>query len=141
MVVLLILGYLAGPFIQSQATEEQLSKNVLLHAIPFILIFVAIILGFIAFIWLLASVLNNIVTVEFHRPVEAIMIGGIALGIFGMFQPWSFAAYRLGFHVLLFSTLGFIVWGHIIPKRVRRQGEGSDVPAGEIESRSTDAVS
>ena len=141
MVALLILGYFAGPFIQSQATEEQLSKNVLLHAIPFILIFVAIILAFISLIWLLASVLNNIVSVEFHRPVEAIFIGGIALGILGMFQPWSFAAYRIGFHVLLIATLGFIVWGHIIPKRVRRQGDGSDVSAGEVESGSTDAVS
>ena len=104
MVVLLLLGFLAGPFIQSQATQQQLSTNVLLHAIPFILIFVAIVLGFISLIWLLASVLNNVVSVEFHRPVEAIVIGGIVLGILGMFQPWSFAAYRIGFHVLLIST-------------------------------------
>jgi hypothetical protein len=140
MVVLLILGYFAGPFIQWQATEEQLSKNVLLHAIPFILIFVAIILGFISLIWLLASVLNNIVSVEFHRPVEAILIGGIALGIVGMFQPWSFAAYRIGFHVLLVSTVGFIVWSHIVPKKLRRRKDVSDVSVSDIASRGTDQL-
>jgi hypothetical protein len=138
MVALFILGYFAGPFIQSQATEEQLAKNVLLHAIPFILIFVAIILGFISLIWLLASVLNDIVSVKFHRPVEAIIIGGIVLGIVGMFQPWSFAAYRIGFHVLLVSTIAFIVWSHIIPKRARRQRDVSDVSVSEIASRGTD---
>jgi hypothetical protein len=123
MVVLVILGILAGPFIRSRVTEEQLAKNVLLHAIPFILIFVAIVLGLISFIWLVASVLNNNIPPRVHRPIEAIFIGGIVLGAVGMFQPWFFIAYRIGFHVLLISTLCFIVWSHIIPKGARRQEE------------------
>ena len=32
-----------------------------------------------------------------------------------MFQPWIFKAYTVGFLVLLFSTLGFILWSHITP--------------------------
>jgi hypothetical protein len=123
MVVLVILGVLAGPFIRSRATEEQLAKNVLLHAIPFILIFAAIVLGLISFIRLVASVLNNNIPLSVHRPIEAVIISGIVLGAVGMFQPWFFAAYRIGFHVLLISTISFIVWSHIIPKGVRRQEE------------------
>jgi hypothetical protein len=33
-----------------------------------------------------------------------------------MFQPWVFLAYRYGFLVLLISTLGFILWSHIVPR-------------------------
>jgi hypothetical protein len=32
-----------------------------------------------------------------------------------MFQPWLFAGYRFGFLLVLFATLGFIVWSHITP--------------------------
>ena len=122
-VVLLILGFVARSVIPSVVGEEQLAGNVLLAAIPFVLIFVAIILAFIVVIWLIASVLNNNVSPRVYRPIEAIIIAGIAVGIFGMMQPWSFAAFRIGFHVLLASTIGFIVWSHIIPKGARRQEE------------------
>jgi hypothetical protein len=47
--------------------------------------------------------------------VERILIGGIVLGAVGMFQPWAFWAYKPGFLLLLFSTLGFILWSHITP--------------------------
>ena len=46
------------------------------------------------------------------------LIGGILLGILGMFQPWVFGLYKTGFFVLLFSTLGFILWSHVVPKSV-----------------------
>ena len=117
-VVALILGIAAGPVIRSMATEEQMSTNVLLSAIPFVLIFVSIILFFITLIWFVASLLNNKVPERIYRPIEWITIAGIVLGIVGMFQPWSFAAYRYGFLLLFFSTLSFILWSHIVPKGV-----------------------
>ena len=58
-IVLLLLGLVAGPLIQSTATEEQLNQNVLLSAIPFILIFVSILLGFITIITVVARLLND----------------------------------------------------------------------------------
>ncbi len=86
--VLLILGAIAGPVIRSTATEEQLNTNVLLGAIPFILIFVAIILAFISVISMVASVLNENVHTRTYQIVEYIIIGGTVFGIVGMFQPW-----------------------------------------------------
>ena len=47
--------------------------------------------------------------------IERVIIGGIVLGVVGMFQPWLFAGYKLGFQLLLLSTLAFIVWSHVTP--------------------------
>jgi Na+-driven multidrug efflux pump len=121
--ILLVLGLVAGPIINSLATEEQMSRNVLLSALPFILIFAAIILTFIAVIVMVASALNNQIAPRTHKIIEYCLIAGIVLGVFGMFQPWWFAAYTYGFLVLLFSTLGFILWSHVSPKREQHQEE------------------
>lgn len=121
--ILLVLGVVAGPVINSLATEEQMNRNVLLSALPFILIFAAIILGFIAVIVMVASALNNQIAPRTHKIIEYCLIAGIVLGVFGMFQPWLFAAYRYGFLILLFSTLGFILWSHVTPKREQHQEE------------------
>jgi hypothetical protein len=116
IVVLLILGFAAGPFIEARATPEQMAKNVLLSAIPFILIFIAIILGFITFITIVARLLNNNISRRTYRPIELSLIGGILLGIVGMFQPWVFSLFKYGFFLLLASTLGFILWSHVQPR-------------------------
>ena len=124
-VVTLILGFAAGPVIQATATEEQLATNVLLSAIPFVLIFVSIILFFITLVWWVASLLNHKIPERIYRPIEIITIAGIGLGIFGMFQPWSFTAYRLGFFLLFGSTLAFILWSHVVPKGAHHEHVGS----------------
>ena len=115
-VLLLILGYLAGPFIQSRYGEEELARNVLLNAIPFILVFVAILLFFISLIWFIASKLHNTISARLYRPIESVLIAGIVLGIIGMFQPWVFWFYKYGFTVLFISLLSFILWSHIRPR-------------------------
>lgn len=116
IVVLLLLGFAAEPFIQANATEAQLAQNVLLSAIPFILVFVAIILTFITLIVIAARLLNGTITQRQYRPVELALVGGIVMGILGMFQPWVFGLFKIGFLLLLVSTLGFILWSHITPK-------------------------
>jgi uncharacterized protein YneF (UPF0154 family) len=125
--VLLVLGLLAGPFINSRMTEQQLADNVIINAIPFVLIFAAIILAFIAIIVVVASMLDNNISPRAHRIVESVLIAGIVLGVVGMFQPWIFEAYKYGFVLLLISTLCFILWSHITPRREARQEEA--VPA------------
>ena len=115
--ILLILGSVAGPLIRSNFTEKERAANVFLEAIPFILIFVAIILTFITLIVLVASILNDNIPRRTHRLVERIIIFGIVGGVIGMFQPWWFLAYKYGFSVLLISTLSFILWSHIRPRR------------------------
>lgn len=131
-VVLAILGFVIGPIIQSSFSEETLARNVLLNAIPFILIFVAIILGYITVTWLVVTGLSNNIPRRIYRPIETALIAGIVLGVGGMFQPWWFVAYRVGFIVLLVSTLGYILWSHVTPKGMRRQEEVSGVSVGEF---------
>jgi hypothetical protein len=121
--VLLVLGLLAGPFINARATPEQLADNILLSAIPFVLVFVGILLYFITLIVIVARLLDNNISARLHGIILSILIAGIVLGILGMFQPWIFQAYKYGFVLLLFSTLGFIVWSHVTPKREQTQEE------------------
>jgi hypothetical protein len=135
-VITLVVGLVAGPIIDSLATEEQLGRNVLLSAIPFVFIFVAIILTFITIIWLVATALNNQIPERTYRVIEAIIIAGIVLGIIGMFQPWIFSAYRFGFLLLLFSTLAFILWSHVVPRGARKDHVGS-VSVTEFEQESS----
>ena len=118
--VLLVLGLVAGPVIQALATPQQLGENVLLNAIPFILIFVAILLTFIALIVVVARLLNGRISASIHRPIELLLIAGIVLGVIALFQPWTYVLYGIGFHVLLVSVLGFTLWSHIVPKREAR---------------------
>ncbi len=133
VVVLLILGALANPIISSIFTERQLGANVILSAIPFVCIFAAIVLAFITLVAFVASLLNHNIPPQIYRPIELTIIGGIVLGILGMFQPWSFLAFRVGFFVLLFSTLGFILWSHVIPRGVQHSEEVGGVSISEFE--------
>jgi hypothetical protein len=126
IVVTLVLGLVASPVIKGLTTEKQRATNVLLSAIPFILIFVSILLVYISLINMSASMLNNNISAHTYNTIEKILIVGIVLGIFGMFQPWLLVFYKVGFLVLLVSTLGFIWWSHIKPKReLRQKGTGS----------------
>ena len=122
-ILLLIMGLVAGPLITSGATEEQLSKNVLLSAIPFILIFVSILLGFITVINVVAQFLNDNINPRLYSIIEGIVIAGIVLGVFGMFQPWKMVFFKYGFNLLLISTLLFILWSHVSPRGEQRQEE------------------
>lgn len=131
----LILGAVSGPFIQSTATEEQLARNVLLSAIPFILYFVSIVLIFIAAIVITANILNHKVPNHIYGPIEKTIIAGILLGIVGMFQPWWFPGFRLGFFLLLFSTLAFILWSHITPRGRHHDEDTGTVSINEFEQK------
>jgi hypothetical protein len=132
-VILLILGLAAGPLIRSWATEEQLAQNVLLSAIPFILIFVSILLTYITVIAMTASVLNDNIGPRKYRIIESIIIAGIVLGVIGMFQSWKMVFYTYGFVLLLISTLSFILWSHVRPKTEQRQEAVSSLPSDHFE--------
>ena len=123
VVILLILGSIAGPLIRSNFTEKERASNVLLEAIPFILIFVAIILTFITLISLVASVLNDNIARRTHTMIERIIMFGIVGGVIGLFQPWWFSVYKYSFMFLLVSTLSFILWSHVRPKRELRRSQ------------------
>ena len=103
--------------------ERTKSDNVLLTGVPFILIFVGIVFAFVFVIWLIASRLNNRISQRAYNTVELAIVGGVALGLLGMFQAWNIAGYQIGFHLLLASFIAFNIWSHVTPKRVRRGEE------------------
>ncbi len=113
--VLFVVGLIAEPIRRAVLSEEQMTELIFLQAVPFIAIFIGIILVYISIIWAAASLLNYKVNHRLYKVVEAVLVGGIVLGVIGMFQPAFFILYRIGFHALLFSTIGFIFWSHIIP--------------------------
>jgi hypothetical protein len=83
-----------------------------------------------------ASLLNDRISERIYRTIETVIIVGIVLGVFGMFQPWLMILYKIGFLVLLVSTFGFIWWSHVKPKRERRQkevGSSSSQEANKLE--------
>jgi hypothetical protein len=92
------------------------ADNTILSGIPFILTFIGIIIAFIDFIILMATVLNHKISDDLHRSVERILIGGIVFGVIGMFQPFALVLYTYGFILLLVATLGYIFWSHIVPR-------------------------
>lgn len=115
-VVLVVLGLAASQLIPRVATPQQLASNVLLNAIPFVLIFAAIIIFYISFIWALATALKGVVPARWYNLSMKIVIGAVIVGILGMFQPWRIAFYTAGFVVVLISTLTYIVWSHVTPR-------------------------
>jgi hypothetical protein len=137
IVVTFLLGLVAPSVINSLTTAAQRKTNVLLSAIPFILIFVAILLTFISLIRMSASVLNDHIPQRVHKIIETVLIVGIVAGVIGMFQPWLIIFYKYGFIVLLVSTLGFIWWGHVRPKGVQRQKEVGRISEHEVKNIET----
>lgn len=103
----------------SSTFPEETRSSVLIHAIPFVGVFVAIILTFILSIFLVAMRLNGKIPQRTYRPIETIVIVGIGVGVVCLFQPWHQIAYNFGFLLLLGATLGFIMWSHVVPRSAR----------------------
>lgn len=110
-----ILGIIALQIVPNTFSDEQLANNVILSAIPFILIFASIIIAFMSLIWFVSSRLSDNISVKVYRPIEYILIGGIVIGALLMFQPWVFQLFRVGFFMLLLSLIGYMVWSHVRP--------------------------
>ncbi len=85
------------------------------QAATFIIGFAAILGLFIYFIRRVSQRYSHRIDEASFARIERVIIGGIVLGVVGMFQPWLFAGYKLGFQLLLISTLAFIVWSHVTP--------------------------
>jgi hypothetical protein len=85
------------------------------QAIAFIVVFLLILAVFIWFIRATSRRLSHRLPQATFEVVERIIITGIVAGVVCMFQPWTFYGYRVGFLLVLFSTLAFIVWSHITP--------------------------
>lgn len=97
--------------------------SVLIRSIPFVAIFIAIILTYILLIFLIALTFNGKVPYRTYRPIELSIILGIVVGVVCLFQPWQLISYKYGFLLLLSTTLFFIMWSHVRPQS-QQAGEG-----------------
>lgn len=136
-IALWALGAVTTPMAEGLDVKTK-TDNVILVGLPFILIFIGIIIAFIDFIILMASLLNGKVAVSTYKPIERLLIAGIVLGVIGMFQPFSVTLYTFGFLLLLVSTLTYIFWSHIMPRvkidRATHHEEGlTSVSVSQIE--------
>ena len=132
-----LAGIAAGPIVDRLDPKTK-SDNAIVNGIPFILIFIGIIIAFIDFIILVATRLNNNIPEGVYRTIERILIVGIVFGVVGMFQPFTVWWYTIGFVVLLVSTIGYIFWSHLLPRlpvdRAAHRGDGlGSVSISEIE--------
>jgi len=137
-VVLVAFGQLFPRIGGAFFSEEALKSDIFLLSIPFLSIFIGIILIFIFGIAMLARALNYKVSRRVYKTVETVILAGIALGIIGIFQPWVLEAYGYGFDVLLVSTLAFIAWSHVTPRGERRKGDFDSVSVTDFESKAED---
>lgn len=114
--VLVIISLITAPIINGMSDRAR-TDNVLLTGVPFILTFVAVILAFAFLIVLAAKLLNDNVPPMVHQVIEWIIIGGVVVGVVGMFQPWTLFGYQVGFLLLFICLLAFNVWSHVTPRR------------------------
>lgn len=128
IVVLLVLGLIARQAIPALVPPEKMAGNVLLSAIPFILIFVAILLTYIMLIVIVATSINDLVKPRLYSTIMRVIIACIILGIVGMFQPFAIQLYTYGFVLLFAATLSYILWSHVRPARAASQ-PAADLPA------------
>lgn len=99
----------------SEALSQEQQDEVLIKAIPFVAGFVSILLVYIYVVVAITLLVSKRVPARTYRPIEAIIVGGIVLGVVALFQGWKMFAYEYGFLLLLFSTLAFIIWSHVVP--------------------------
>jgi hypothetical protein len=114
--VLLIIGFVALP-ITSKPPAKVTATTVLITGIPFLFVFVAILLTYIAVIITFSRYYSGHLSEKRFNPLFYTCMGGIVLGVILMFQPFVLKLYTVGFLVLLFSLLTFMIVGHIMPKK------------------------
>ena len=137
IVAVLLVGFgqlfarISGTFF----SEKALKSDIFLLAVPFLGIFIGIILTFIFCIAMIARLLNYRLARRTYRTIETIILLGIGLGIVGMFQPYVIEVYGYGFDLLLVSTLAFIVWSQVTPRGEHRKSDLGAASVTEFESK------
>lgn len=131
-----VVGFVFAPLSRALLSSN-LRDEVIIQGIPFVAFVTAAILLFILLVALVDRWLHHRIPHRTHRAVEFTLIAGILLGIVFLFQPFSIAPYGFGFGLLLFATLGFILWSHVTPRNAQ---DDARLPAFSGRSRFAGAV-
>lgn len=115
-IIILLIGFLFPTFAELFLSERT-QNSVLILSFPFVAIFVTIILMFILLIFMVALRFNNKIPYRTHHAIELTLVGGIVSSVVCLMQPWQMVSFSYGFLLLLFSTLGFILWSHVTPQK------------------------
>jgi|YNPNPStandDraft_1061719.scaffolds.fasta_scaffold03018_2 hypothetical protein len=97
--------------------------------VRFITNFATILLGGAFFLAFVAANVNGKIPRNIHSKVELVIIFFLVVGIIAMFQPISVEIYGVGFNVLMFALLAFIVWSHLVPKMPSEEMEEAEAAA------------
>jgi len=116
VVILLAIGFLILPA-ATKAPDKITAMTVLISGIPFLFVFVAILLTYISLIIIIQRYYSGYMPEKRFNWLFFTCMGGIVIGILFMFQPFRQPLYPLGFLILLFSLLSFIAVSHITPRR------------------------
>jgi lysylphosphatidylglycerol synthetase-like protein (DUF2156 family) len=116
--IVLVIGGIISLYTDMLSEEKQ--QEVLIKAMPFVAVFVSIVLAFICLIVIAAVTLEGKVPLRTYRPIEFLLIAGILIGVAGLFQGWKMFVYEFGFLVVLFSLLAFMIWSHVTPMPLRQ---------------------
>ena len=116
--VAFLIGLVFNPLSRA-LLSEQARREIIIRAVPFGAVFIGILLLFILAVALIGARWHLQVPARTHRAAELTTIAEIAAGVLFLFQPWHIAAYRYGSGMLLGSTLAFIIWSHIAPRRLQ----------------------
>lgn len=116
IVILLLLGLVVYPLIDNAFFTDEIRSEVLISSIPFVAIFVSIILAYVLFMFIFAYRFNRKIPYRTHRAIELTIIAGIVIGVIALFQPVQLVGYQYGFIWLLGATLTFILWSHVTPQ-------------------------
>jgi hypothetical protein len=109
------------PSISAAVLSEETRNTVLIQAIPFVAVFIAVLLTFILLIFLVALRFNGKIPARTYQPIERVLILGIIAGVAFLFQPFHFVGYKYGFVLVLASLLSFIVFSHVVPKSAKEE--------------------
>lgn len=116
--IALIIGFVF-PLIRDGILDESIRGEVLFQAIPFVAFFICVLLLYILLIVLVARYYNGRIPNRAHAPIVNVLMLGILVGVFLLFQSIHMVGYRYGFLLLLGATLGFTLWSHVVPKSAR----------------------
>jgi hypothetical protein len=117
-VLLVIWGLVYKSVILVTILDKTQINPVILIAIPFISYFMASLLVYIFVVNVVSHILSYRIPENIYRLINIFVMAGIVGGVMMIFQPFSLAAYKPSFMVVLISLLGFILWSHVSPLKL-----------------------